>query len=59
MLSKYKQGAKLFATTPNGEDVVSMVVHKDMLFVATASNIYNLSEKGVFTVIEFEVKEDE
>lgn len=47
------------ATTPNGEDVVSMVVHKDILIVATASTVYQLSESGVFTVIKFEVKEDE
>lgn len=43
----------LFATTPNGEDIVSMILHKDILIVATASNVYQLSEDGVFTVIMF------
>ena len=48
-----------FATTPNGEDVVSMVVHKDILIVATARTVYQLSEEGVFTVIKFRSDEDE
>lgn len=47
---------KLFAKTPNGEDVVSMVVHKGILIVSTASNVYQLSEEGVFTVIMFEME---
>ena len=50
---------KLFATTPSGESIVSMVVHKDILIVATGSAVYQLSESGVFTVIKFEVKDDE
>ena len=41
---------------PNGESIVSMVVHKDILTVATASSVYQLSKDGVFTVIKF--KED-
>ena len=54
-----KPSINLFATTPNGEDIIDMVVHKDILIVATASNVYQLSEDGVFTIIMFEVKEDE
>ena len=58
-MSKYNSPLELFATTPNGEDIVSMVVHKGILIVATASNVYQLSEDGVFTPIMFEVKDNE
>ena len=54
MNRKNNTSMQLFAETPNGEDVVSMVVHKNKLIVATASNVYQLSEDGVFTVIKFE-----
>jgi len=47
---------KLSATTPDGGDIVSMVVHKDILIVATKWNVYQLSEGGVFTSIMFEDK---
>ncbi len=55
-----KPNVKLLASTPNDEDIVSMVVHKDILIVATASTVYQLFEDGVFTVIMFErgVNED-
>ena len=57
-MSKYKSPCELFATTPNNEDVVSMVVHKDILIVATVSTVYQLSAEGVFTPIMFEVEDE-
>ena len=57
-MSKYKSPCELFATTPNNEDVVSMVVNKDILIVATVSTVYQLSAEGVFTPIMFEVEDE-
>ena len=50
---------KLFATVPDNEDIQSMVVHKDILIVATANKVYILSADGVFTPIMFEGDTDE
>ena len=57
-LSLTNRPLKSFATVPNNEIIVSMITHKDILIVATRDTVYQLSEKGVFTPIMFEVEDE-
>ena len=54
MNKKYSLSApSLFAKTPCGSAIVSMVEHKGTLFVATKERVYALTDKGTFTIVLF------
>ena len=43
----------LIGSPPDGERIVSMVSHRDMIFVATEYHVYLLTEENCFKKVEF------
>ena len=53
-LDFYTKTANVFAETPCGKHIVSMVEFEGKLIVATAERVYLLSKEGVFTPVLFD-----
>lgn len=52
-----RKGFKFITCMPNNEPIVSMLVHNDIVFIATTKSVYTFIN-NVLTCVEFEIKEE-